>query len=164
MVAGGVGLAPFPLQVERALAAGVPRENVQLLFGARDAGGLYDLEALRASGIELRLATEDGSVGHRGFVTELLAEELAREIPRSYLVCGPDPMMAAARRLLARAGARAWFSLETYMGCGLGVCNGCIVPVTPSAMDGWPHAKACAHGPVFSIEELAPEALEGERA
>jgi dihydroorotate dehydrogenase electron transfer subunit len=171
LVAGGVGLAPFPLWIERALARGVPPERIRLVFGARDARGLYDLARLRAYGVALELCTEDASVGARGRVTDLLAAGFASgtlDGSMRFFVCGPDPMMAAVKRFLDARGAEraagpiaAWFSLETYMACGLGVCNGCAVPVEPACHGEWPYAKACLHGPVFASEVLQSSALEG---
>lgn len=166
LVAGGVGLAPFPLWIERALAAGVPAAEIRLVFGARDARGLYDLDLLRSYGVELDLCTEDGTLGTRGRVTDVIEARMADGsigADDRFFVCGPDPMMAAVQRLLARRAvpAAAWFSLETYMACGIGVCNGCAVPVVPECHGDWPYAKACLHGPVFSSEVLAQGALEG---
>jgi dihydroorotate dehydrogenase electron transfer subunit len=167
-----VGLAPFPLWIERALALGIPPQRVHLVFGARDRRGLYDLARLRGYGTALDLCTEDGSVGVRGRVTDLLArgfESGALDSRMRFFVCGPDPMMAAVKRFLEAEGARrgaaspiaAWFSLETYMACGIGVCNGCAVPVDPACHGDWPYAKACLHGPVFAAQVLAAGALEG---
>lgn len=163
LVAGGVGLAPFPLAIDRAAACGIPAERIRLFFGARSAGGLYDLERLRASGTDVRTITEDGTCGTTGRVTDLLSQEFESGLldgKETFFVCGPDPMMVAVRALLDERGCDAWFSLETYMACGIGVCNGCAVPVRPEEHGGWPYAKACLEGPVFSSRVLAPEALE----
>jgi dihydroorotate dehydrogenase electron transfer subunit len=170
LVAGGVGLAPFPLWIERALARGMAPEKIRLVFGARDERGLYDLARLRSYGVALDLCTEDGAVGERGRVTDLLTRGFASgaiDASMRFFVCGPDPMMAAVKRCLGAverersASIAAWFSLETYMACGLGVCNGCAVPVDPACHGDWPYAKACLHGPVFESRVLAPGALEG---
>lgn len=160
LVAGGVGIVPFPLLMERARARGLTGDDLQLCFAGRSAEHLYDLPALEALGFPIHTATQDGSLGQRGLVTELLeALDRSGRIRRDarYLVCGPDPMMQAVRGLLARWGAPTWFSLETYMGCGVGVCNGCSVPIGEHVRSGWPYAKACVDGPVFSGEDLTSE-------
>ena len=73
------------------------------------------------------------------------------------LCCGPDPMMHAVARFCDQRGIPCWLSLETYMGCGYGVCNGCSVHVTGERFHGWPYAKTCLEGPVFRTTELVAE-------
>ena len=152
LVAGGVGIVPFPLYMERALARGAEPSSLLLCYAARSSEHLVDLESFQSLGMAVHTATDDGSFGFHGRVTELLRHLREKgEIMDSsrYFVCGPDPMMRAVREEARTRGVETWFSLETYMGCGVGVCNGCSVPVTSSAKGGWPYAKACLDGPVF---------------
>lgn len=152
ILAGGIGVAPFPHVVERALSRGVPREEMALVFGSRTSGMLYDLPRFQHLGIATHLATDDGSAGHRGNAVELLRKQLdAHRIPsaRPIFVCGPERMLEAAAHLASERKLKMYLSLETYMACGIGVCNGCSVPVHPEKFEGWPYAKACREGPTF---------------
>ena len=98
-------------------------------------------------------ATDDGSRGFHGNVVQHLeAEWEAGRIPEKVrlLACGPEPMMAAVARTAERRGLECWVSLETLMGCGVGICNGCAVETKPDGpMGDWPIAKCCVEGPVF---------------
>ena len=162
-LAGGVGCAPFYLAIEQALsgmdgAEPVARERIHYLFGAARAGLLYDLDAVRRLGVALHTATDDGSRGFAGNVIELLHHLWERgEIPREVrlLACGPDPMLEAVESLAERHALEAWLSLETLMGCGVGICNGCPVETRPEGpLGAWPNAKCCVEGPVFSTRAI----------
>jgi dihydroorotate dehydrogenase electron transfer subunit len=159
MVAGGVGLAPFVTLAE-ALAA--ERTQATLFYGARTAGELYYVDLFERLGVGVRLATEDGSRGTRGFVTAPL-EAALRSVSRTARVqlyaCGPTPMMSAVARLAASYGRACDVSLEQVMGCGLGGCYSCVVATrrTPGAT---PHfARSCLDGPVFDASHVVWEAL-----
>lgn len=163
MLAGGVGSAPFPMAIEQALAGmdgarPCAPGQLTLLFGAATRGLLYDIEAFRASGITVHTATDDGSEGFRGNVLGLLDRlQESGELPREVrlLACGPDPMLEAVEHLARERGLPAWLSLETLMGCGVGICNGCPVPTRPGGpLGAWPNAKCCVEGPVFSTDAV----------
>ncbi|MEM7308403.1 MAG: dihydroorotate dehydrogenase electron transfer subunit [Planctomycetota bacterium] len=163
MLAGGVGSAPFYMAIEQALAGmdgrtPVAPANVSYLFGAATAGLLYDIDAFRALGIGVHTATDDGSEGFRGNVLGLL-ERLWEDgtLPREcrLLACGPDPMLEAVEHLAQERGLATWLSLETLMGCGVGICNGCPVDTRPDGpLGAWPNAKCCVEGPVFSTAAI----------
>lgn len=152
-VAGGVGLAPFLLLARKLAAAG---RKLRLVFGGRDRkalAGLEDFEPLS----RVWTSTDDGSHGFPGLVTDLLDELIARgEVAAGQTVfcCGPDPMMHAVAKLCEERGLRCFLSLETYMACGYGVCNGCTVAVTGERFKGWPYSKTCIEGPVYEACEL----------
>jgi dihydroorotate dehydrogenase electron transfer subunit len=149
MVAGGVGLAPFATLAESLAAARVP---MTLFYGARSARELFYLEFFERLGARLVLATEDGSRGVRARVTGPLEEELrALPLPDAVTVyaCGPEPMLAAVAALAARHGQPSQVSVERVMGCGLGGCYSCVVPVRSGS--GAAHfVRSCIGGPVFS--------------
>lgn len=153
-VAGGVGLAPFLLLAQRFAAQGRP--PVRLLFGGRDRdalAGSEDFEGLA----RLWTATDDGSEGFHGLVTGLLEDLLARgevQAGETVFCCGPDPMMHAVARLCEERELRCYLSLENYMACGYGVCNGCSVEVVPEKNGGWPYSRACQDGPVYEASRL----------
>jgi dihydroorotate dehydrogenase electron transfer subunit len=156
-VAGGVGLAPFATMAEHCLARGIAPT---LFYGARRAGDLHYADWFRARGVDVRLATEDGSAGTRGFVTAPLGEALQASrglAPRIY-ACGPTPMMRATMDVAARHGHDVEVSLEQTMGCGMGGCYSCVVRV--KAEGGRPHhVRSCLAGPTFKASEIVWEEL-----
>lgn len=156
-VAGGIGLAPFLLLARRQQELGRP--TMRLLFGGRNREALAGMGDF-AGRAEVRTATDDGSHGFHGMITGLL-DGLVRsgEIRAGETVfcCGPDPMMHAVAELCQRHGLRCFLSLETYMACGYGVCNGCSVRVTGPRFGGWPYSKTCMDGPVYEACELVHE-------
>ncbi len=161
---GGVGAAPFPMAIEQALrgmdgAEPVTAGNITYLIGAATQGLLYDFDSLLESGVRVKAATDDGSFGYHGNVLQLLQGMWERdELPRRVrlLACGPDPMLAAVERLAGEHDLPCWLSLETLMGCGVGICNGCPVPTLPEgSMGEWGNAKCCVEGPVFSTEAIS---------
>ncbi len=153
LVAGGIGLPPLLFAAERLAAAGTPFD---LYFGAATAKELFLLErcqnAAALAGGEVLLATDDGSRGERGLVTQLLAHRCAAGAAyAAVLACGPTPMLAALTEL---ARAHRWdvqLSLEQPMACGVGVCLGCVVAGSDGRM-----VASCKEGPVFRVRELAP--------
>lgn len=162
MLAGGVGSAPFPMAIEQALAGidgtAAQPADVHLLFGARDRGLLYDIELFEELGVNVHTATIDGSHGLRGHVLQLLATLQAEgALPDRVrlLACGPDPMLEAVHAHALARDLPCWLSLETLMGCGVGICNGCPVPTRAGgALDGWSNAKCCVEGPVFAARDI----------
>jgi dihydroorotate dehydrogenase electron transfer subunit len=166
MLAGGVGSAPFFLGIQQALAGmdgkrAARPEEIVYLYGAARRGLLYDLERFRALGVRVHTATDDGSEGFQGNVLGLLAELQRRgEVPREVrlLACGPHPMLVAVERLARAQNLACWLSLETLMGCGVGICNGCPVATRPEGpLGSWPNAKCCVEGPVFPVGAVTLE-------
>lgn len=167
MLGGGVGSAPFLMGIEQALAGmdgqpPVPADQLTFLFGAATESLLYDLPAFEALGVRVGTATDDGSHGVRGNVLTLLGELWEQGVlPERVrlLACGPEPMLHAVAKLAAERDLECWLSLETLMGCGVGICNGCPVTTDPKgALGAWGNAKCCVEGPVFRSRdiELAP--------
>ena len=152
MVAGGVGLAAFATLAESFAAARVPQV---LFYGARTGAELFYLDFFRALGVELVLTTEDGSVGERGRVTAPLERRLASAADSDPAVyaCGPEGMMAATSSVARQHRAPCYVSLERIMGCGLGGCYSCVVPVRNE--DGHVHhVRSCLAGPVMAAEQI----------
>ena len=160
MVAGGVGLAPFHTLATALRARGV---ESTLFYGARSAGELFHLDAFRRLGVQLALATDDGSRGDHGLVTAPLARALGRLDPAAPLrlyACGPTPMMRAVTDLAGAHGRPTEVSLEQVMGCGLGGCYSCVVPVRRHG--GRPHfVRSCLEGPVFDGGRVVWDGLGG---
>jgi dihydroorotate dehydrogenase electron transfer subunit len=162
LIAGGVGIAPLLLPAERALAAGA---RVHLYYGARTQRALVDAERFESLGATVSLATDDGSAGFHGYVTELLLRE--NRTHSALLACGPSPMLRAVGAAARALGVRAQLSLEETFACGVGACWGCVVPLDrasaqapkfppapPGEARSYVHARICKEGPVFWSDEL----------
>jgi NAD(P)H-flavin reductase len=153
LVGGGIGVAPLALLRRRFSGQGVP---LRVLLGFRDREHSGGLELFCGSGgdlcPELRLASEDGHAGHRGYVTDLLATLLAGDDAGSAVVysCGPPAMLEAVRRMCAEAGVASELALESPMACGFGACFGCAV-----AKPGGGYLRLCVDGPVLRGDEIA---------
>jgi dihydroorotate dehydrogenase electron transfer subunit len=162
LVAGGVGLPPLYMQVERA----AERKLVgicEMIYGGRGAQDLVLLTEMRAMGVEIHLTTEDGSMGQRGLVTQALEARLDQHRGRALriLSCGPNAMLWAVARIARARAIPCFISLEEQMACGIGVCLGCAVPARSR-----PFRYVCSNGPVFDaadvldVPEAAPPAAE----
>ncbi len=161
LVGGGVGIAPLAILQDALSGAGegvpaawavpagssgaAPASGATVLLGFRDRH--------RAAGAALlqdaQLATDDGSVGHRGRVTELLAAELERDRHAVVYACGPAPMLEGVRAMCEREHVPAQLALEAGMACGFGACFGCVVP-----RRGGGYLRVCVDGPVIDAAEL----------
>jgi dihydroorotate dehydrogenase electron transfer subunit len=172
LIAGGLGMAGVRYLADEAIRDG---RQVTLLFGAASARDVYP-SSLLPDEVEYVIATDDGSVGHRGFVTELVPEYEAWA--DQAFACGPAPMLAALARLAAgrrdrlgvarlgrkRGGGKTaalgspaarrkaflQVSMEQNMGCAVGACLGCVI----MGVGGAPQ-RVCREGPVFAAEEVA---------
>ena len=147
LVAGGIGIAPLRFLAEQALNQGC---SVTLLLGAATAAQLYP-QHLLPSEVKLIMATEDGTAGKKGMITDLLPDFVgwADQI----FACGPSSMYQtmAAQNLVKTKPIQ--ISLEVRMGCGLGVCYGCTLR-TKSGL--W---QVCKDGPVFDLDDILWEEL-----
>ena len=154
LVAGGYGIAPFHLLSLELLSVGV---RPRLFYGGRNAGDLQVREPFTAMGVPVALSTDDGTLGHHGRVTEPLEAYLetpGRSGPVALYACGPDAMLHAVARVAQRRGLPAQVSLDPWMGCGIGTCLGCVVPIQ-HADDGRPKFRcACTEGPVFDARDV----------
>jgi dihydroorotate dehydrogenase electron transfer subunit len=153
LVAGGVGLAPFATLAQALRARGV---TTTLLYGARRAEELFYLDFFRALQVDLVLTTEDGSAGERGRVVAPLDRALAARpaaSPVMIYACGPEGMLAATARTAIAHGRPCQVSVERVMGCGLGGCYSCVVPMRGE--DGaFHHVRSCLAGPVLSADQI----------
>jgi dihydroorotate dehydrogenase electron transfer subunit len=146
LVGGGIGAAPLLcLQDETSPGAAV-------LLGFRSAA---HAEAAALFAGEPRIATDDGSAGRHGLVTDLLREQLDEDPAATVFACGPPPMLEAVRLLCAEFGVPAQLALESGMACGFGACFGCVVPTT----DGY--LRLCVDGPVLDAELLESALFPG---
>ena len=134
LVGGGVGIAPLAIWQDVI--------DAPALLGFRDAAHAEGAALMRGA----RVATDDGSVGVRGFVTELLAEEMDGSC--EVYACGPPPMLEAVRALCAAEGVPGQLALESGMACGFGACFGCVVPTRSG------YVRLCVDGPVLDADDL----------
>ncbi len=153
MVAGGVGLAPFAALAETLRARNV---KATLFYGARSGAELFYLDFFRALGVELVLTTEDGSAGERGRVVAPLDRRLAErtaDAPVMIYACGPEGMLAATAKTAAKYSRPCQVSVERIMGCGMGGCYSCVVPMRGD--DGkFHHVRSCMAGPVLAADQV----------
>jgi len=140
LLSGGLGAAPFPITARAARAAGL---EVSWVHGARSAADLCS----EWEGDHVIWATDDGSRGHPGSALAAVPEGIG-----AVLACGPNPMLAA----VAGRWPEAQVAVETYMGCGTGVCLGCAVPKVAGGYD-----RACQEGPVYRAADVDWPALPG---
>lgn len=152
LVAGGVGIAPFVLFCRRLAEAG---RRALVLLGGRTAEDLYLRDTFAGFGMEVRGATEDGSVGHRGFVTDLLDRALADAGDPALYSCGPTGMLLRVAETGRTAGVPHQVSIERRMGCGMGCCLGCVVWAAPDAASPPEYLRSCTEGPVFDASRIA---------
>ena len=161
MVAGGVGLAPFATLAEALLARGT---KTTLFYGARSGGELFYLDWFKSRGVRLVLATEDGSIGDRARITAPLERELKNREARSpesgagspevmIYACGPEPMLEAVAQVAAKFRRPSQVSVERTMGCGMGGCYSCVIPVRDGP-NGHHYVRSCIGGPVFRGEDV----------
>lgn len=166
-VGGGIGYTPF-LAVAReasgqrqygdpAREVREPASRISFCYGVQtkafraDLGDFQDIPRL-----ETHMATDDGSEGHAGFVTQLLQKllESDEDGPDEVYCCGPEVMMHATAEICAAADVPCWLSLETPMACGFGACFSCVTKVKTDEPPGWDYRRTCVEGPVFPAASL----------
>lgn len=149
MVAGGIGQTPFLMLCEQL------QGRKTLLYGAQTENRLAGVGDFERTGTDVRIATDDGSKGYHGFVTDLIEQVYRPSEPTRILCCGPHPMLKAAFHLARRLHLPCEVSLETPMSCGLGICFGCVVKYRNSLEDKtFDYKRTCVDGPVFDAYRL----------
>lgn len=145
MIAGGIGVAPFLILTDVLK----PRNmELVLLYGGRTKGHVYPMKEFRANGVDVRVATDDGSVGIKGRVTRLLGGISWDPAATMVYTCGPRPMMAAVQEFARTSHIPGQAACEEVMACALGACLGCSIRTTRG------YKTVCYDGPVFDLREL----------
>lgn len=139
LVGGGVGIAPLAILQDEL------EGSVTVLLGFRDRAHAQGAGLLDGA----RVATDDGSTGHHGLVTDLLAADLERDPEAVVYACGPPGMLEGVRALCAERDTPAQLALEAGMACGFGACFGCVVEKR-----GGGYLRVCVDGPVVDASEL----------
>lgn len=151
IIAGGMGSAPVFFLIDQLKKH---CSSITLLWGTRTASEIFDISWLEERGVDVRIATEDGSLGERGYVTGLLEKMISQSVTgkmRGY-ICGPERMIAAVQRLTSSCSFPWQASLEGRMACGVGVCQGCPIQMTSGVVK-----MVCSDGPVFPLQEIVFE-------
>jgi dihydroorotate dehydrogenase electron transfer subunit len=138
LVGGGVGIAPLAIWQDEL------GPQTEVVLGFRDAAHAAGADLLTGA----RVATDDGSHGHHGLVTELLVAELDSDAHAEVYACGPPPMLEAVRTICAERDIPAQLALESGMACGFGACFGCVVPTKDGLI------RLCLEGPVLDATRL----------
>ena len=142
LVGGGIGVAPVLALFDELLAQG--NDSLSVLLGFRTAGHARAAELFDGAAV---VATDDGSLGHHGFVTELLEPRIANS-GHSVYACGPPPMLESVRQVCRAAETPSQLALESGMACGYGACYGCVVPTYSGLL------RLCVDGPVLEGDDL----------
>jgi dihydroorotate dehydrogenase electron transfer subunit len=152
LVAGGYGVAPLVL-----LASRMKRKGFVFIGGA-SAVDILCVRDFKAIGWDVRIATEDGSLGEKGLVTKILDEWIVKMEPAEdieFYACGPDGMLKAVGERALRIGCKAWLSLDKHMGCGVGACLACVQKIKRNNIISL--MRVCRDGPVFEAGEIVWE-------
>jgi dihydroorotate dehydrogenase electron transfer subunit len=153
LVGGGIGIAPLAILRRELAADGVPARTLLGFRDRRHSGGL-ELFAC----CEVRLASEDGHLGHQGYVTDLLASMLEGSDAASAAVyaCGPPAMLEAVRSLCVAREIPAELAMEAPMACGFGACFGCAMPLAAGG-----YMRLCVDGPIVRADRIATALVAG---
>ena len=156
LVGGGYGVAPLYFLAKRLLKVQECEKPV-LFVGGRTKDDLLAVDKFLELGIEVHTATNDGSDGVKGFVTEPLDAELAklRGDGKSFelFTCGPDGLLKAVSDRALGTGSKGWISMDRHMICGVGACFACIQKLKRPNGEVW-NARCCVNGPVFKAAEI----------
>lgn len=149
LVGGGFGVAPLYFLARVLKSGGL---SPRLFVGGRTSADLLALDRFAALGVQVFTATNDGSVGVKGLVTDPLDDELIRlrgaGRPFELFACGPDPMLKAVAMRATGTKSKGWISMDRHMVCGVGACYACIQKTVRG------NSRCCIEGPVFAAEDL----------
>jgi dihydroorotate dehydrogenase electron transfer subunit len=155
LVAGGIGIAPLVFLAEKLNLAALPeRPKMVLYIGAKDSSSLLGIDRMKTFSVDVRVSTDDGSVGYRGPVTDLFRKDMTSfdASKTEVFVCGPNPMLKRMSEMVADLAIPCQVLMEERMACGMGACLGCTIEVrTPSGVE---YRQVCADGPVFDLRSI----------
>ena len=151
LIAGGLGIAPLLILSQFLVEKGIP---IHLFWGTKTSAELCCFNDFKDLKVKIFTATEDGSSGYKGFVTDALNSEIgkfSRNPKTAFFACGPNPMLYHISKIAQNEKISCQVSLETLMACGLGACLGCGVE-TKQANE--KYIYVCKSGPVFNANEI----------
>lgn len=147
LIAGGMGSAVMP-----AVPNSMISTDFYTFLGFANANKAVLIEELRAKSKEIHIATDDGSLGYHGFVTDLMRSRLDEIKPDVILACGPEIMYKSLKHVTEGCGVPIYVSLEQRMGCGIGACLVCNCKIKTA--EGDKYKRVCVDGPVFNLNEV----------
>jgi dihydroorotate dehydrogenase electron transfer subunit len=147
LVGGGCGIAPLLF-----IPAYWPDREYYSFLGFRNMKSAFKTEEFASLSKSLNLVSDDGSIGDKGLVTDILEKYLRTSVPEIVFACGPTPMLKAVSKLASYHGVPCQISLEERMGCGIGGCLVCACAVKSGS--GFDYKRVCADGPVFDSREV----------
>lgn len=145
LVAGGIGIAPLYSLAESLRKEG---KDVRLFMGAKSKNEILCKEELKGLGAEVKIATDDGSLGRHGPVTDLLLLT-PYSLPLTFYACGPQNMLREVSRIAKTKGVPCQVLLEERMACGIGACMSCVCKTKEGE-----YRRVCVDGPVFNADEV----------
>ena len=145
MIAGGIGIAPFLILSDELKKR---KLDLILLYGARTKGHVYPMKEFKQNGVKVLVATDDGSVGVKGRVSELFSKINADPETTYIYTCGPSPMIASVQKFARQHRLRGQAACEEVMACALGACLGCSIKTISG------YKTVCYDGPVFDLDEV----------
>lgn len=150
LIAGGMGVAPLIFLAEKLMELKIRNSKSEtiVLIGAKTKKQILCARELKALGCSVKLATDDGSAGFKGRVTDLLKIILKQARAAGLFSCGPLAMLKAVSEIARENKVAAQLSLEEHIACGIGACLGCVVSTKTG------YKRVCKDGPVFSSREL----------
>ena len=163
LIAGGMGTAPLVFLAEK-LREGKSQKSkgkMLVLIGARTKKDILCEEEFKKLGCEVKIATDDGSRGFKGYVSDLLIRELSAfsSQPSAIYACGPKLLLKEVSRISQEHHIPAQLSLESHMACGIGACMGCVIKQKAEgrkrkADDAFEYQRVCKEGPVFEANQI----------
>lgn len=151
ITAGGIGVAPVAMLAEDLVKAGIDPANCSVFLGGRSEQDILCSKFFENLGMTVLSATDDGSLGHKGLVTDLLTDALQKQKPDILYTCGPHPMLMAVAEIANRNQITCQLSTETIMACGMGACLGCAVEDCDNSDE---YMHVCINGPVFYADRI----------
>lgn len=154
LVAGGIGVAPLVFLAGKLREIRNPKPEIRntVLLGVKNKQELVCEKEFKDSGFQINIASEDGSKGYKGFVTDLLKKQLRTMdygLWTNIYACGPKDMFYQISKIVEKyKNVSTQFSFEQFMGCGVGVCCACVIPTKAG------YKKVCQDGPVFNLKEI----------
>lgn len=161
MAAGGVGMPPLYFLTTQSIRSGFSAERITFISGARKKSEHLGGVELSTLGVDLRVCTDDGTLGEKGTVVDLLEKVLIEKDAGAVYACGPNPMLEKIDAISVKENIPCMLSLEALMPCGLGICSGCAIRTIPSQDRGptddykdYHLKRVCVEGPVFRSGEV----------
>ena len=152
IAAGGIGVAPLVFLASVLVAEGISPGNCRVIIGGRSREDVLCVERFRDMGMDVRTATDDGSLGYRGLVTDVMEKALDEKKADMVYTCGPHNMLKALAALCEKKDTPCQVSVETLMACGICACLGCAVQKRD---DDSSYLHVCKNGPVFQSRDLS---------